>query len=525
MFGKYIKVGPRVYGGVDPDAQAFITAAGITDATQQQAINTLVLDLKGYGIWTKMKAIYPFVGGTASTHKWNLKDPRDLDAAFRLVFNGGWTHSSTGATPNGTNGYANTYLNTSSILNISSAHFSKYNRTNDLIGNKVDGSSDTTRFFQQNYSAGNGIIGEIGSIASYTQTDTRGLFTISRTANNAFKVFKNSSSVTSNTTTILNLPSLNVYIGARNENNTGTVFYNTYECAFSSIGDGLTDTEAANLYTAVQAFETTLGRSVGPQTVSDPDAQAFVNAADIQDQVQATAINNLCIDLKGYNIWTKMKAIYPMVGGTATSHKWNLKDPRDLDAAYRLVFNGGWTHSSGGALPNGTNGFANTYLIPSNVLNTDDHSLFFYTNTSNAPISADPIDMGVINTATDRLLLYSRTDFFGGAADGSPIYETYSPPLTTPVAGFALITKQSATVTSVFKKTTKVATGASGGIPPNIYDMIFGCVRAGGGPYGVGWSNNRFAIVGIADGLSDTESVNLYTAVQSFQTTLSRQIP
>jgi hypothetical protein len=37
----------------DPDAQAFITAAAITDPTQQAAINTLVVDLKGYSIWTK----------------------------------------------------------------------------------------------------------------------------------------------------------------------------------------------------------------------------------------------------------------------------------------------------------------------------------------------------------------------------------------------------------------------------------------------------------------------------------------
>jgi hypothetical protein len=33
---------------VDPDAQAFITAASITNPTQQSAVNTLVVDLKGY---------------------------------------------------------------------------------------------------------------------------------------------------------------------------------------------------------------------------------------------------------------------------------------------------------------------------------------------------------------------------------------------------------------------------------------------------------------------------------------------
>ena len=60
---------------IDPDAQAFLTAAGITDATITSAINTLVVDLKGYNIWTKMKAVYPFVGGTAAAHKFNLKNP------------------------------------------------------------------------------------------------------------------------------------------------------------------------------------------------------------------------------------------------------------------------------------------------------------------------------------------------------------------------------------------------------------------------------------------------------------------
>ena len=100
----------RSSGGVDPDAQAFITAAGITDPTQQSAINTLVTDLKGYNIWTKFKAIYPIVGGSASSHKFNLKDPRDLDAAFRLNYAIGVNHSSNGMVSNGTSGYADTFL-------------------------------------------------------------------------------------------------------------------------------------------------------------------------------------------------------------------------------------------------------------------------------------------------------------------------------------------------------------------------------------------------------------------------------
>jgi hypothetical protein len=53
-----------------------------------------------------------------------------------------------------------------------------------------------------------------------------------------------------------------MFIGARNSNGVGGDFFNTYECAFASIGDGLTDTDAANLYTRVQAYQTALSRQL-----------------------------------------------------------------------------------------------------------------------------------------------------------------------------------------------------------------------------------------------------------------------
>jgi hypothetical protein len=55
----------KIYGSAtasfDPDYQAFITATGITQPTQSAALETLVSDLKSYGLWSKMKAIYPMV--------------------------------------------------------------------------------------------------------------------------------------------------------------------------------------------------------------------------------------------------------------------------------------------------------------------------------------------------------------------------------------------------------------------------------------------------------------------------------
>ena len=53
----------------------------------------------------------------------------------------------------------------------------------------------------------------------------------------------------------------NYTLGSYNFNGTAEAF-STKQAAFASFGDGLTDTEAANYYTAVQAFQTTLGRNV-----------------------------------------------------------------------------------------------------------------------------------------------------------------------------------------------------------------------------------------------------------------------
>jgi len=255
---------------VDPDAQAFITAAGITDSTQQSAINTLVVDLKGYGIWTKMKAIYPFVGGTASTHKWNLKDPRDLDAAFRLVFSGGWTHSSTGAKPNGTNGYADTKLIPSSVLTETSQCSSIYSRSNfNNAGinedfSAISTSGNFTIIAGLNF-AGINAFTRYGSITDVRNTSAQrfdGYFVGSRTANNVLKLWRsNVQLVSTQTTTESGIANIPPFLGAANNSGTASNFCNR-EYALASIGDGLTDTEAANLYTAVQAYQTTLSRNV-----------------------------------------------------------------------------------------------------------------------------------------------------------------------------------------------------------------------------------------------------------------------
>jgi hypothetical protein len=253
--------------------------------------------------------------------------------------------------------------------------------------------------------------------------------------------------------------------------------------------------------------------TVTPPT--DPDAQAFITAASITDPTQQAAINQLVVDLKADSLWTKMKALYPFVGGTASQHKFNLKDPRDLDVAFRLQFIGGGTWGNNGYTPNGTNGYADTKFIPSSQYpNSTSKHLSFYLRTNNAPISADPVDMGSFNTGGGKDVLLSRNTTQTTILSDITVSNSQ-----TDARGFSLGTRTS-TTNNLFKNNTKVntASGSGANAPFSIY---VGALNLGG-LYGL--TNNQFAFASIGDGLNDTEAANFYTAVQAFQTSLNRNV-
>ena len=249
-------INPYVYAGLDPDALAFLTAAGITDATVTSAINTLTLSLKANNLWTKSFAIYPLVGGTSSTHKWNLKDPQDTDAAFRLVFNGGWTHTSNGIIGNGVNAFANTFLNASiTILNQGSIGI--YSRTN--IGETAYDFTNIVGGTEQSVISrwSTNLMYVNSGSATYpntANTDSRGLF--SMTYNSRVTGYKNTSSV---------ITELKASSGANNTfkiGGTGFSNYSSKNYAFAYIADLFDATELINIYNIIQTFQTTLTRNV-----------------------------------------------------------------------------------------------------------------------------------------------------------------------------------------------------------------------------------------------------------------------
>jgi hypothetical protein len=256
----------------DADAQAFFnrvtTAGGTLSATEKNAINTLVIDLKGYSIWTKIKAIYPMVGASAAACAQNLKS-----SSFTGTFTSGWTFASTGVTPNGTSAYFDTTLNSNTQLSYLSASISVYVRTSTMLtGFPVDMGNAATGYtpLMQIESNGTGtarnqycwdFTANRGA-ASITTTNASGMWGVSRTASSTWVSFERNTSVSKTTTTTVSiLPNFNLFIGATNLLGSATQ-YSSREISFSHIGDGLTVSEFTNFYTAVQAFQTTLSRQV-----------------------------------------------------------------------------------------------------------------------------------------------------------------------------------------------------------------------------------------------------------------------
>jgi hypothetical protein len=249
----------------DPDAQAFFTAAGITDSTQKSAVNQLVLDLKSYNIWTKMQALYPMVGGTNSQHSWNLKNT----AQFQISWQGGVVSSSNGVQFNGTNSYGITGYNPSVNGSLNSHHFSFYSRTNSN-GTEVEAGVQASggggaRNLLEIRTSGTTYVGvnSGGTYTTFLDSDSRAFYIANRTASNVINAWRNSTKAATGTTASFALPNGVHWLGAWNNLiNPPSAFYSTKQCAFASIGDGLTDTEAANFYTAVQNMQTTLSRQV-----------------------------------------------------------------------------------------------------------------------------------------------------------------------------------------------------------------------------------------------------------------------
>jgi SPP1 family predicted phage head-tail adaptor len=276
--------------------------------------------------------------------------------------------------------------------------------------------------------------------------------------------------------------------------------------------------QASLLATGTTTADLTVGSSV------DADAAAFfarvTAAGGTLTATEQTAVNTLVIAMKADGIWTKMKAIYPMVGSSAAACAQNLKS-----LSYTGLFTSGWTFANAGVTGNGTSAYMNTNFIPStDYLNSSNFGLFLYTSSTTA--GSTDRDLAIFTGAGLPSLNLTAKDSISAKAD----LFTYNNRISISgynVQGFYIGSRTASNSAKLYRNGIEIgSTIGSAGTAPSIYLTLGGANTSTSNPILSTnfYSAKTFSLVGICDGLNDTEAANFYTAVQAFQTTLNRQV-
>lgn len=245
----------------DEDITAFLAATGIDDETQIFAITYLVTQLKENGLWNKMHALYPFVGGTANRHSINLKNP----AQYKITWSPtGVTHNANGITGDGIAGYGDTgYV--IAAAHKDNFHMSAYIRNDVSVGFKcaIGSASDGNVIQLLPFQTGNLFQSSINQNIASTAPNisSKGNYIGSRLASNRSIAYKNTSKLFENTTASSSTPSISLFLLSRHLS-TSLSYLSDFNIAFSSIGEALNDIDSIIFFTITQQYETYLNRQI-----------------------------------------------------------------------------------------------------------------------------------------------------------------------------------------------------------------------------------------------------------------------
>jgi hypothetical protein len=378
---------------LDPDATAYITAAGITDPTEQAAVNQLVLDLKGSGsttnntdVWGSSYAIYPLSPTSLAAAEYNLKDP-----TTNITWLNSPTHAVTGITGNGVNAYGLTGYNSASLgwdkSNAGLTYSGEYSEADYPLG-----SLQNPKFFGiRNASGFKGSYVGSNSTAALAATTARNVATASRTSTTSNKMFINGVQIAENINSELNdLPNVNIMVLAL-ANGASPFAPFAGEIDFVALHTGLTNNQAKDLSDAITTYNTAVR--------IDPDATAYITAAGITDPTEQAAVFQLVSDLKGTgsttnntDVWSDSYGIYPLSPTSLTAAEYNLKDPTKNITWYNSP-----THATTGITGNGSNAYGDTGINILNDIGSNNFGMYVRVGSQNTNNEAE---MGAIKTSS-----------------------------------------------------------------------------------------------------------------------------
>ena len=133
-------------------------------------------------------------------------------------------------------------------------------------------------------------------------------------------------------------------------------------------------------------------------TSADTDVTSFFTRSGITDATQKQAIRNLVSELKSKDIWNKLDAVYPFVGGSSAAHAVNL-----VSTNFTITWSGTLTHDANGVTGNAVDGYGDTHYQPSVSQTTNSALVYVYQRLGN-PLPTDVPSYGcfVGNYQLDR---------------------------------------------------------------------------------------------------------------------------
>jgi hypothetical protein len=441
----------KIYGSAtasfDPDYQAFITATGITQPTQSAALETLVSDLKSYGLWSKMKAIYPMV-----TDKNNrLSDSQTLT--------NNWVAVSASVTPSASTAPDGTL--TGFAINEGTGTGEHYINRN-LIGSIITGSEYVVSF--------------------YGKFQTRPWMGISVNGNDAWFNIQTGTtgSYTGSNATVTPAPN------------------GWYRCALFFTASATVDPPNIEFH---------LADANGNFNYTGASSGSFLWGIQFENGNLLGPYRNTSANTEGNGFTT---------GSMLDQMKFNLRNPADTDAAFRLVYNGNWNPGYNGSKPDGVAAYADTKLNVRSNYSASNLAFGSYWNdyiTTNSNKYYGAYDAGGISMVSQKTTIISG-DQTGYMASFTGISATQG-------NGLHILSRIIPSELVFYRNTTKTTAASTADFTLPNQNFWLGGVS---GLPNFGYIQFNYAFSFLSEGLTDYQAKALYWIVQKFQTTLGRQV-
>ena len=264
-------------------------------------------------------------------------------------------------------------------------------------------------------------------------------------------------------------------------------------------------------YAARQSLISNYGWTItdGGSTM-DADAVSFFdrvyNASGALSVTEIEATDTLVQQMKADGIWSSMKAIYPMVGASSAACAQNLKS-----SSFTGSFTSGWTFASTGVTPNGTSAYMDTGLNLNTMNSINDISYGYYCRTNTQ--SQGSFGWGVGGFIGNEFWIrYTDPNKYGYLFDSGN-----DGGATSDCRGFNAMSRIASTTKYIqINSTISTFSSASSGSLSS-RNFFFGRGSQG-------YEDRENALGFVGDGLTSANLSDFYTAVQAFQTTLSREV-